>query len=185
LQAGDPDPVFRIGAAELSDRAGIPEGRVNVITGPRAIGGEMTSNPPCAAAFTGSTEIGKKLMDQCAGTGEKNIAGARGNAPFMCSTIADLDRRFREPSSKYSETVKPVSAPTVCGAAGVSTVCEESSARRKNCAWGGLAGVTDKGSDRCQGRGQNRDISRMPWQGATVGWGGSGMPGGTFSEPPS
>ncbi len=63
-------PYSALALAELSHRAGIPKGVFNVITGSAsAIGGEMTSNPTVRKlTFTGSTEIGKKLMAQCAGT---------------------------------------------------------------------------------------------------------------------
>jgi succinate-semialdehyde dehydrogenase / glutarate-semialdehyde dehydrogenase len=63
-------PYSALALAELASRAGIPKGVFNVITGSAAaIGGEMTSNPAVRKlTFTGSTEIGKKLMAQCAGT---------------------------------------------------------------------------------------------------------------------
>ena len=59
---------------------------------PRAIGGEMTSNPIVRKlTFTGSTEIGKKLMAQCAGTLKKLSLELGGNAPFIVFDDADLD----------------------------------------------------------------------------------------------
>ncbi|RPI13098.1 MAG: aldehyde dehydrogenase family protein, partial [Lysobacterales bacterium] len=62
-------PYSALAMAELAQRAGIPRGVFNVVTGPAAVlGGEMTSNPVVRKlTFTGSTEIGKKLMQQCAG----------------------------------------------------------------------------------------------------------------------
>src|SRR3984885_5683122 len=66
-------PYSALALAELAHRAGLPKGVFNVITGSAAaIGGEMTSNPAVRKlTFTGSTEIGKKLMTQCAGTVKK------------------------------------------------------------------------------------------------------------------
>src|ERR1700733_7645441 len=77
-------PYSALALAELSQRAGIPKGVFNVITGSAAaIGGEMTSNPVVRKlTFTGSTEIGKKLMAQCAGTVKKISLELGGNAPF-------------------------------------------------------------------------------------------------------
>ena len=66
-------PYSALALAELGERAGIPKGVFNVVTGASsAIGGEMTSNPTVRKlSFTGSTEIGKLLMEQCAGTVKK------------------------------------------------------------------------------------------------------------------
>ena len=86
-------PYSALALAELADRAGIPAGIVNVVTGSAsAIGGEMTSNPIVRKlSFTGSTEIGKLLMEQCAGTVKKVSMELGGNAPFMVFDDADLD----------------------------------------------------------------------------------------------
>src|ERR1700686_4559555 len=86
-------PYSALALAELGDRAGIPKGVFNVITGSAAaIGGEMTSNPTVRKlTFTGSTEIGKKLMAQCAGTVKKISLELGGNAPFIVFDDADLD----------------------------------------------------------------------------------------------
>src|SRR6266568_2899688 len=63
-------PYSALALAELAERAGIPKGVLNVVTGAAsAIGGELTSNPVVRKlSFTGSTETGKLLMAQCAGT---------------------------------------------------------------------------------------------------------------------
>src|SRR6202051_1430783 len=86
-------PYSALALAELSHRAGIPKGVFNVITGTAAaIGGEMTSNPTVRkVTFTGSTEIGKKLMAQCAATVKKISLELGGNAPFIVFDDADLD----------------------------------------------------------------------------------------------
>src|SRR5271154_1373352 len=86
-------PFSALALAELSSRAGIPKGVFNVLTGSAAnIGGEMTSNPTVRKlTFTGSTEVGKKLMAQCAGTVKKLSLELGGNAPFIVFDDADLD----------------------------------------------------------------------------------------------
>jgi succinate-semialdehyde dehydrogenase / glutarate-semialdehyde dehydrogenase len=93
--------------AELAQRAGVPKGVFNVITGSAAsIGGEMTSNPAVRKlTFTGSTEVGKKLMAQCAGTIKKLSLELGGNAPFIVFDDADLDAAVQGAlASKYRNT---------------------------------------------------------------------------------
>jgi succinate-semialdehyde dehydrogenase/glutarate-semialdehyde dehydrogenase len=79
--------------AELADRAGIPRGVFNVVTGDaRTIGTELATNPMVRKlTFTGSTEIGKLLMKQCAGTVKKLSLELGGHAPFIVFGDADLD----------------------------------------------------------------------------------------------
>ncbi|MDP2324346.1 MAG: NADP-dependent succinate-semialdehyde dehydrogenase [Gammaproteobacteria bacterium] len=86
-------PFSALALAELAERAGIPAGVVNVVTGSaRAIGGEMTSNPLVRKlTFTGSTAIGKLLLAQCAETVKKVSMELGGNAPFIVFDDADLD----------------------------------------------------------------------------------------------
>ncbi len=86
-------PYSALALAELAQRAGIPPGVFNVITGSAAaIGGEMTSNPLVRKlSFTGSTEIGKKLLVQSASTLKKVSLELGGNAPFIVFEDADLD----------------------------------------------------------------------------------------------
>jgi succinate-semialdehyde dehydrogenase/glutarate-semialdehyde dehydrogenase len=86
-------PLSALALGELATRAGIPAGVFNVITGSaREIGGEMTSNPLVRClTFTGSTEIGKLLMAQCATTVKKVGLELGGNAPFIVFDDADLD----------------------------------------------------------------------------------------------
>jgi succinate-semialdehyde dehydrogenase/glutarate-semialdehyde dehydrogenase len=86
-------PLSALALGELATRAGIPAGVFNVITGlAREIGGEMTSNPLVRClTFTGSTEIGKLLMAQCATTVKKVGLELGGNAPFIVFDDADLD----------------------------------------------------------------------------------------------
>jgi succinate-semialdehyde dehydrogenase / glutarate-semialdehyde dehydrogenase len=86
-------PLSALALGELATRAGIPAGVFNVITGSaKEIGGEMTSNPLVRClTFTGSTEIGKLLMAQCATTVKKVGLELGGNAPFIVFDDADLD----------------------------------------------------------------------------------------------
>ncbi len=86
-------PYSALAMAELAERAGVPKGVLSVVTGSAsAIGGEMTSNPIVRKlTFTGSTEIGKKLMEQCAATVKKTSMELGGNAPFIVFDDADLD----------------------------------------------------------------------------------------------
>ncbi len=86
-------PYSALALAELGERAGLPKGILNVVTGSAsAIGGEMTSNPIVRKlSFTGSTEIGKQLMQQSAATVKKVSMELGGNAPFIVFDDADLD----------------------------------------------------------------------------------------------
>jgi succinate-semialdehyde dehydrogenase / glutarate-semialdehyde dehydrogenase len=86
-------PLSALAMAELALRAGVPAGVFNVLTGAAsAIGGELCSNPAVRKlTFTGSTEIGKQLMVQCAGTMKKISMELGGNAPFIVFDDADLD----------------------------------------------------------------------------------------------
>src|SRR5712672_1206621 len=93
LKPAGQTPYSALALAELAERAGVPRGVFNVITGPaKEIGGELTSNPIVKKlSFTGSTEVGKVLMEQCAGTIKKLSLELGGNAPFIVFDDADLD----------------------------------------------------------------------------------------------
>jgi succinate-semialdehyde dehydrogenase/glutarate-semialdehyde dehydrogenase len=100
-------PFSALALAELAERAGVPAGVFNVVTGSAsAIGGEMTANPTVRKlTFTGSTEIGKMLMQQCAGTVKKISLELGGNAPFIVFDDADLDAAVEGAiASKYRNT---------------------------------------------------------------------------------
>jgi succinate-semialdehyde dehydrogenase/glutarate-semialdehyde dehydrogenase len=86
-------PFSAFALAELATRAGVPPGVFNVVTGPGPeIGGELTGNPLVRKlTFTGSTEVGKLLIAQCAGTVKKVSMELGGNAPFIVFDDADLD----------------------------------------------------------------------------------------------
>ncbi|MBC7963761.1 MAG: NADP-dependent succinate-semialdehyde dehydrogenase [Steroidobacteraceae bacterium] len=100
-------PLSALALAELGQRAGLPAGVFSVITGSAAaIGGEMSSNPTVRKlTFTGSTEIGKQLMVQCAATVKKVSMELGGNAPFIVFADADLDAAVEGAiASKYRNT---------------------------------------------------------------------------------
>lgn len=100
-------PLSALALAELGERAGIPAGVFSVVTGSAsAIGDEMTANPIVRKlTFTGSTEIGKQLMAQCAATVKKVSLELGGNAPFIVFDDADLDAAVDGAiASKYRNT---------------------------------------------------------------------------------
>jgi succinate-semialdehyde dehydrogenase/glutarate-semialdehyde dehydrogenase len=86
-------PYSAFALAELAERAGIPKGVLNILTGKSSeIGTEITANPVVRKiTFTGSTEVGKKLMEQSAATVKKVTMELGGNAPFMVFDDANLD----------------------------------------------------------------------------------------------
>jgi succinate-semialdehyde dehydrogenase/glutarate-semialdehyde dehydrogenase len=86
-------PFSALALAELAHRAGFPPGVLNVVTGKAAaIGGEMCANPTVRKlSFTGSTEVGRRLMQQVAPTVKRLSLELGGNAPFIVFDDADLD----------------------------------------------------------------------------------------------
>ena len=86
-------PYSALALAQLALEAGIPPGVLNVVTGSAStVGGVLTSSPTVRKlSFTGSTEIGKTLMEQCAATVKKVSMELGGNAPFIVFDDADLD----------------------------------------------------------------------------------------------
>jgi len=100
-------PFSALALAVLAERAGLPKGLLNVVTGSATeVGGELTSNPTVRKiSFTGSTEVGKILMAQCAGTVKKVSLELGGNAPFIVFDDADLDAAVEGAiASKYRNT---------------------------------------------------------------------------------
>jgi succinate-semialdehyde dehydrogenase/glutarate-semialdehyde dehydrogenase len=93
VKPAEATPFTALALAELAKRAGLPDGLLNVITGDaRAIGAELCANPLVRKlSFTGSTAIGKLLMEQCAPTVKKVSLELGGNAPFIVFDDADLD----------------------------------------------------------------------------------------------
>ncbi|NBW88772.1 MAG: NAD-dependent succinate-semialdehyde dehydrogenase [Gammaproteobacteria bacterium] len=100
-------PFSALALAELGERAGLPAGVFNVVTGDaEAIGGELTSSSKVRKlSFTGSTAVGKKLIAQCASTVKKVSMELGGNAPFIVFDDADLDAAVQGAiASKYRNT---------------------------------------------------------------------------------
>jgi succinate-semialdehyde dehydrogenase/glutarate-semialdehyde dehydrogenase len=93
VKPAEQTPLSALALAWLGQQAGIPPGVLNIVTGdPVPIGGELTSNPKVLKlSFTGSTEIGRLLMAQCAPTIKKMSLELGGNAPFIVFEDADLD----------------------------------------------------------------------------------------------
>jgi succinate-semialdehyde dehydrogenase / glutarate-semialdehyde dehydrogenase len=96
VKPAEQTPLSALALAELAQRAGFPAGVFNVVTGSAAaapvIGAELTSNPIVRKlSFTGSTEVGRLLMAQCAPTIKKVSLELGGNAPFIVFDDADLD----------------------------------------------------------------------------------------------
>ncbi len=94
VKPADLTPLSALALAALAEQAGIPAGVFNVVTSksPIEVGAELTSNPLVRKlSFTGSTAVGKKLIEQCAATVKKLSLELGGNAPFIVFDDADLD----------------------------------------------------------------------------------------------
>ena len=144
-------PFSALALAELGQRAGLPAGVLNVVTGDaEAIGGVLTGDPRVRKlSFTGSTSVGKKLLAQCADTVKKVSLELGGNAPFIVFDDADLDAAVQGAmASKYRNTGQTcVCANRLFVQAGVY---EEFAARLVKAVSGlrvgaGLSGPTDQG----------------------------------------
>jgi len=99
-------PLTALALAALAQRSGVPDGVLNVVTGrAREIGGELTSNATVRKiSFTGSTEVGRLLMQQGAATVKKMSMELGGNAPFIVFDDADMMLRSRVPCCQNIET---------------------------------------------------------------------------------
>ena len=100
-------PLSALALGVLTERAGLPAGVCNIVTGSaRAIGGELTSSPVVRKlSFTGSTEVGAQLLAQCAPTIKKTSMELGGNAPFIVFDDADLETAVRGAlTAKYRNT---------------------------------------------------------------------------------
>jgi succinate-semialdehyde dehydrogenase/glutarate-semialdehyde dehydrogenase len=93
LKPASQTPLTALALVRLAEQAGVPAGVLNVVTGSaRVIGAELTASPVVRKlSFTGSTEVGKTLMAQCAPTMKKISMELGGNAPFIVFADADLD----------------------------------------------------------------------------------------------
>jgi succinate-semialdehyde dehydrogenase/glutarate-semialdehyde dehydrogenase len=104
LKPATATPFSALALCELAERAGVPAGVFSCITGGSSeIGGELTANPTVRKlTFTGSTEIGKLLMEQCAATVKKASMELGGNAPFIVFDDADIEMAVKGAvASKY------------------------------------------------------------------------------------
>src|SRR6202045_490610 len=104
LKPATATPFSALALCELAERAGVPKGVFSCVTGPsNEVGGELTSNPIVRKlTFTGSTEVGKLLMQQCAGTVKKLSLELGGNAPFIVFDDADIEAAVKGAiASKY------------------------------------------------------------------------------------
>ena len=107
LKPATQTPFSALALAVLAERAGVPKGVFSVVTGGSGeIGGELTANPVVRKlSFTGSTEVGIKLMAQCAPSIKKLSLELGGNAPFIVFDDADLDAAVEGAiASKYRNT---------------------------------------------------------------------------------
>ncbi|HET7204725.1 MAG TPA: NADP-dependent succinate-semialdehyde dehydrogenase [Steroidobacteraceae bacterium] len=185
-------PYSALAMAELAHRAGIPKGVFNVITGPASVlGAEMTSNPLVRKlTFTGSTEVGKKLMAQCSGTLKKVSLELGGNAPFIVFDDADLDVAVQGAiASKYRNTGQTcVCANRLLVQEGVydAFVAKLVDAVRKLRVGDGLKGPTEQGpliDDKAVAKVEEHVADALA-KGGKIALGGKRHAlGGTFFEP--
>ena len=185
-------PFSALAMAELAQRAGIPAGVFNVVTGDAvAIGGEFTGNDKVRKlSFTGSTPVGKLLMSQCAGTVKKVALELGGNAPFLVLDDADLDAAVTGAiQSKYRNTGQTcVCANRFIVASAVYDAFTQklTEAVRKLRVGDGLKGETDQGPliDAKALAKVETHIADAKSKGAKVITGGKRHAlGGTFYEP--
>ncbi len=192
IKPAESTPLSAFAQAELAERAGVPKGVFNVLTGrASAIGGEMTSNPTVAKiTFTGSTAVGKLLMRQCADTVKKVSLELGGNAPFIVFDDADLDAAVAGAiASKYRNTGQTcVCANRLLVQSGVYDAFVEKlvAATKKLRVGAGLEGPTEQGPliDSKAVAKVEEHIADAVEKGATIALGGKRHAlGGTFFEP--
>src|SRR5512135_661315 len=185
-------PYSALAMAELAHRAGVPKGVFSVVTGPSTVvGGEMTSNPIVRkVTFTGSTEVGKKLMAQCVPTLKKLSLELGGNAPFIVFDDADLDLAVQGAiASKYRNTGQTcVCANRLLVQEGVydAFVAKLVQAVRKLRVGDGLKGPTEQGPliDEKAVAKVEEHIADAVAKGGKIALGGKRHAlGGTFFEP--
>jgi len=185
-------PYSALAMAELAERAGVPKGVLSIVTGPASVlGAEMTSSPIVRKlTFTGSTEIGKKLMQQCAGTLKKVSLELGGNAPFIVFDDADLDAAVQGAiASKYRNTGQTcVCANRLLVQEGVydQFVAKLVDAVRKLRVGDGLQGATEQGPliDEKAVAKVEEHIADAVAKGGRIALGGKRHAlGGTFFEP--
>ena len=185
-------PYSAFAMAELAQRAGIPAGVINVVTGnAAAIGGEFTGNDKVRKlSFTGSTAIGKLLMAQCAKSVKKVALELGGNAPFIVLDDADLDAAVAGAiQSKYRNTGQTCVCANrlIVHSKIYATFAEKlAAAVRKLRVGDGLKGETDQGPliDAKALAKVEEHVADAQAKGANVVVGGKRHAlGGTFYEP--
>ena len=185
-------PFSAFALAELAARAGLPAGTFNVVTGPaREIGAVLTGDARVRKlSFTGSTEIGKLLMAQCAKTMKKLSLELGGNAPFIVFDDADLDAAVAGAiASKYRNTGQTcVCANRLLVQAGVydAFAVKLIAAVKQLRVGDGLAGPTEQGPliDEAALKKVEEHVADATARGARIAAGGRRHAlGGTFYEP--
>ena len=185
-------PYSALALAELGQRAGLPAGAFNVVTGAaREIGGVLTGDARVRKlSFTGSTEIGKLLMAQCSRTMKKVSLELGGNAPFIVFDDADLDAAVLGAiASKYRNTGQTcVCANRLLVQTGVydAFAAKLVATVKKLRVGDGLAGETDQGPliDATALTKVEEHVADALAKGAKVATGGRRHAlGGTFYEP--
>lgn len=185
-------PFSALALAVLAEEAGIPKGVINIITGDaRAIGTELSTSPLVnKLSFTGSTEVGKELMQKCSGTVKKVSMELGGNAPFIVFDDADLDRAVDGTiASKYRNTGQTcVCANRLLVQDGVydEFAAKLAEAVKKLTIGDGLQGETQQGPliNMAAVEKVEEHISNAVSKGATIAYGGKRHTlGGTFFEP--
>ena len=158
LKPAEQTPLCALAVAALAEEAGVPAGVFSVVTGAAEdaplIGGEMTSNPAVRKlGFTGSTEVGKLLMAQCAPGLKKISLELGGNAPFIVFDDADLAEAVAG-----AITCKFRNSGQTCISANRMLVQDGHLRRLSRVVHGGRAGIEGRG--RVHGRGQRRAAHR-------------------------
>ncbi len=185
-------PFSALALAELAQRAGVPDGVFNIVTGDaEQIGGELTRNPLVRKlSFTGSTAVGKKLIAQCADTVKKVSMELGGNAPFIVFDDADLDAAVQGAmASKYRNTGQTcVCANRIYVQSGVYETFAAKLAQAVSTlrVGDGLQGPTDQGPliDQRALEKVQAHIADAVQHGARIACGGKPHTlGGTFFEP--
>jgi succinate-semialdehyde dehydrogenase/glutarate-semialdehyde dehydrogenase len=185
-------PFSALALAELAQRAGVPDGVFNIVTGDaEQIGGELTRNPLVRKlSFTGSTAVGKKLIAQCADTVKKVSMELGGNAPFIVFDDADLDAAVQGAmASKYRNTGQTcVCANRIYVQSGVYETFAAKLAQAVSTlrVGDGLQGPTDQGPliDQRALEKVQAHIADAVQHGARIACGGKPHAlGGTFFEP--
>jgi len=186
-------PLSALALGVIAERAGVPAGVLNLVTGDdaQAIGAEMTSHTAVRKlSFTGSTAVGKKLMAQCADGVKRVSLELGGNAPFIVFDDADLDAAVSGAiASKYRNSGQTcVCANRLFVQAGVYSEFAKRlvHAVARLRVGDGLAGVTEQGPliDAKALAKVQAHVDDAQARGARIAIGGrSHALGGTFFEP--